>query len=705
MATTKSLFTMVALSTLLVVLVGVTNASDYCQVAGSHCLSFDGDDYVSLGNGPSLQLHTNITVSAWFKMDSGNSGRHLAIAGKLTAATSRGFGIGRFSNNGVIFWTGNGSWIDGVYSNPVTDTEWHHLAGVRDGALMDLFLDGDSVFFNPYSKNAFLDSGNSAFIGRMYSDQHQGYPEEYFDGLIDDVRIYNRGMSEAEVAIMMKTLPGSDPSLVGYWNLNEGTGSVALDSSGNNNHGQLQGAAWASTSPYCGGPPTQVIISGYVRDLTSGQGIPGVTMTINVNEGSDTTGANGFYSLTVPYGWSGSVTPSKAGLTFTPPVRTYTNLSADALNNDYTALPAISTYYVSVTGNDSNSGASPVLAFLTIQRGLTVASSGDTVIVLDGTYTGFGNRDLDFGGKNIILKSENGPQTTVIDCQNSSRAFYVRQGETQDARIEGFTITRGNAYQGGAIYCQNSSPTITNCHILSNSSNQGGAGVFLYNSDALLSHCVLAKNVSSAGAGGAIRCDNGFKQPVISQCTVADNTSGNAGGGLWCRTTNATVENSIFWGNQAAAGGHQISLVSASLNIAYCDVEGGQFQVQNSGSSLQWGAGNVDVDPLFGDPSNNDYYLRSERGRYYPDLDVFILDSATSPVIDAGDPLEPIGDERKPNGDRINMGAFGGTVLASLTHVPCDLVKDENNDGIIDYTDLFELADRWLTEWSLLGAP
>ncbi len=66
--------------------------------------------------------------------------------------------------------------------------------------------------------------------------------------------------------------------------------------------------------------------------------------------------------------------------------------------------------------------------FDAIEEGIDAATAGDTVLVLDGTYTGAGNKNLEFAGKAISVRSENGARSSIIDCQDSGRGFFFGHG-------------------------------------------------------------------------------------------------------------------------------------------------------------------------------------------------------------------------------------------------------------------------------------
>lgn len=79
------------------------------------------------------------------------------------------------------------------------------------------------------------------------------------------------------------------------------------------------------------------------------------------------------------------------------------------------------------------------------------------------------------------------------------------------------------------------------------------------------------------------------------------------------------------------------------------------------------GPGNFSTDPLFVNPWQSDYHLRSTRGVFVAEYGLWILDEVTSPCIDAGDPFSDVRNERQPHNDLINVGAYGGTRYASLS--------------------------------------
>ena len=84
-------------------------------------------------------------------------------------------------------------------------------------------------------------------------------------------------------------------------------------------------------------------------------------------------------------------------------------------------------------------------------------------------------------------------------------------------------------------------------------------------------------------------------------------------------------------------------------------------------------------DPLFADARQNDFHLRSAAGRWTKDG--FVQDEATSPLLDAGDPDKDVGEEMAPNGNRVNLGRYGGTAEASMTPTEGSLVLISLNDG------------------------
>ncbi len=196
--------------------------------------------------------------------------------------------------------------------------------------------------------------------------------------------------------------------------------------------------------------------------------------------------------------------------------------------------------------------------FDTIQAAIDAAGDGDIIEVAPAlnAYSGPGNRDIQFRGKAITLRSVSGPQNTIIDCDPGHRGFHFRGAEGADSVLSGFTISGGQISgantMGGGIYCEFSSPTIANCIIQDCSADVGGGigglGVAPVITDCTVTGC-------SATRGGGI----GFVQQsaaTITNCDISGNTASSSGGGLYCLNSVALIGGCRISGNVVPANMH-----------------------------------------------------------------------------------------------------------------------------------------------------
>jgi hypothetical protein len=166
--------------------------------------------------------------------------------------------------------------------------------------------------------------------------------------------------------------------------------------------------------------------------------------------------------------------------------------------------------------------------YATIQAGIDAAVAGDTVLVAPGIYTGDGNRDIDFGGKNIMLMSSSGAETTIIDCQadalDQHSAFILSSGEDSTAVIDGFTIFRAYS-SNGAIRINGSawnnivtSATIRNCIIdgyATPVTYHVGAIFINNNASPLIANCLI-RNSNASGIMVQYECRVRIRDCIIS---------------------------------------------------------------------------------------------------------------------------------------------------------------------------------------------
>ncbi len=157
-------------------------------------------------------------------------------------------------------------------------------------------------------------------------------------------------------------------------------------------------------------------------------------------------------------------------------------------------------------------------------------------------------------------------------------------------------------------------------------------------------------------------------------------------------------------GIDTATTGNEIYLEQAPtvFSVAYSNVAGGQAAAYvRGGCTLDWGAGNIDADPCFADPNNDDYHLKSQAARWNPDSQTWDQDDVTSPCIDAGDPVSDWKPELWPHGICTNMGAYGGTLQASRSLSDAGNIADVDRDGVVDSADMCIIVDHWGEDYPL----
>jgi hypothetical protein len=253
-----------------------------------------------------------------------------------------------------------------------------------------------------------------------------------------------------------------------------------------------------------------------------------------------------------------------------------------------------------------------------------------------------------------------------------------------DTSFDGNRVTGGGqTHNGGGIFNKHSDATIINCTFTGNSAQFGGG---IFNGEdppSTIANCIFTGNEARLGGGGI---NNYISSPTVTNCSFVANIAAGAGGGLRdASISRATVTNCIFWGNVGSSSAQ----IFGSPEVTYSCVQGGIS-----------GVGNMDTDPHFADPQNGDFRLKSQGGRWDPLAETWETDAITSPCIDAGDPMSPIGPEPFPNGGFMNMGAYGGTAGASQSYFgapPCESIVagDINGDCQVDRLDLEIMILTW----------
>ncbi len=205
-------------------------------------LYFDGStNYVDAGSSSTFNFSGPFTVEAWFKVTS--------FPYQWDALITKGddsWRIARSNSLNYLAFSTNGlSNVDMTGTTNVNDGNWHFFAAVYDGSTKTLYVDGRVDAATPVTGTL----SSSTFP--VYFGENAGHTGRYFNGNMDEIRIWSVARTEQQVRTdMFSTVANAQPNLLAYWQFNDASGSTVMDAASGFN-GTVNGTAnwYTSTAP------------------------------------------------------------------------------------------------------------------------------------------------------------------------------------------------------------------------------------------------------------------------------------------------------------------------------------------------------------------------------------------------------------------------------------------------------------------------
>ena len=738
-------------------------ASSACAWGAGSALNFDGiNDYVNVSDNSNLEGFAELTVSVWVKKAADNDPNEDTIVSKWGPDYT--YALRYDSANDELDWlVGNGAAYDSsINSVSIEDNQWHHIAAVYDGTNGYVYLDGAQLA-DTASMGLGIGSNNNPL--RIGVSPYPAEANDCFAGSIDDVRIYAKALSSGQIEDLCHSVTLPDPNLIAYWKFDAGQGQTAGDSSGNGYDGTLgsnpggadaSDPAWTDSElPYCryyvdatngddsnnGLSPQaafQTIQTGidtskdcdfvlvypdlYIEDIDFGDKT--ITVT-SINEPAVLKASirvPGFYAVTFNSEQDSNcvfknfiVKDSYAAFLFgigsSPTVKNVTVVENDigAVKED-SASPNISNsiFWNNVYGDLEDQAEYSLVENQTDLVGHWKFDTGsgstayDSAGTNDGTIYGdtfwttgqVGDSALDFDGSDdyVVIADDD----SLTPPSQITLAYWIYNRGGQDAGIYKFAECPDEA----------ASPGNSRAYYLT--VDTGGQITFrVYSAvnsyDQLQSNSTVAFNqwhhiaATFDANDTAIYIDGQLdNSAALTVSSIMEDAQPLIVGGYWsyCGTDtfnsrlNGKIDELCIYDRPLSAG--EIWRL---------------YEINSRGYSYG---------PLFVDPNNGDYRLKSEGWRWSRSESQWVYDDVTSPCIDAGNPGSPLENEvmtvpRDPGNVygtniRINMGAYGRTSQAGIGPHGWAILSDLTNDAVVDYLDLRDQLENWLkTEKELPG--
>jgi len=651
-------------------------------------LDFDGSGNYVLGtNSPFNFENTTFSVCAWFKTTDSDSG---------IIVSEGGYGNGGWTlgvNRCVYFGYKSSNYTDDAYSAMTTgyynDGQWHHVAAIgttntsnHTGNYAVIYIDGNPVTTTNGNTNG--DYGYMPSTANWSIGARDGATRTFFDGSIDDVRIYNYGLSDVEIAALYGQAPL--PHVATTYHV----ATTGLDT----NAGTSQAAAFATIQK---GIDTAV---------------DGDTVVVWPGTYDQQANFNGKAITVKSADAEPAVISNSSDYAF---VFENAEESNSVLQNFVIAKGCFAVYV---------SNSSPTIKNLTIVDNYFGIDAYDGATPAVSNCIFLNNRFGDIEGADTQYSWPF--DQTAVACwsfeETTGMKVYDGVGDS-DGTITGATrepnglLGRAMSFDGSGDYItvpSNASLNITGDITIaawvkptnfSSSIRYIAIKPYAYHLAIKNANPVFAIFYSSGSSARSIEkafTDLAFTANQWNYIVVKKQGSTMK---AWLNGKESVQTTTYSYpaisvstypfviGTVIAPSPLPYYFVGQIDEVALFDRALSTKEIENYYKNML--AGYDYADPMMVDSDAGDYHLFSEYGRYDLTAGSWVLDDATSPCVDTGDPADnPMG-EPMPNGGRINIGAYGGMGHASKGG-EWPLPFDFNTDGIVNMADFAKLAEHWL---------